>query len=53
MRLEAFKKVLLVHEPQEAVKLQAFKLFSFFQVLKLRQAVTLQPLEANGQVLPF
>ena len=27
--------------------------FDFFQVLKLRQPVTLQPLEANGQVVPF
>ena len=27
--------------------------FDFFQVLKLSQPVTLQPLEAHGQVVPF
>ena len=31
LRLEASKKVLLVHVPQGAAKLQAVKLFSFFK----------------------
>ena len=32
VRLEASKKVLLVHVPQETAKLQAFKLFAFFKI---------------------
>ena len=76
MRLEVSKKVLLVHLPQGAAKLQAVKLFHFskivhfflciifsyensttyehfwsFEILKVWQPVTLQPLEAYGQVV--
>ena len=56
MRLEASKKVLLVHVPQGAAKLQAVKLFSFFKnyiFLFICHIVTLKPLEGHGQVVPF
>ena len=78
VRLEASKKVLLVHMPQGPAKLWAVKVLvlqkiksvhrwrcfhmkiwyiksnvQFLKNEKVWQPVTLQPLEANGQVVPF
>ena len=58
MRLEAFKKVLLVHVPQGATKLKAVKLFSSMftkqkQMLQVCQPVALPPPAANRQTVPF
>ena len=58
LRLEASKKVLLVHVPQWAAKLQAVKVLVSQKIKSVHRwrcfhMKTLQPLKANGQVVPF